>query len=108
MEKLMIKKPIYRAEVPPSTIDGWDKHIQKQMSTWSSYFKSDEEAEYFCMLPLNYKQRVSLLEVIKDEGKFEKDLLECEGSGDTSNEHRGRCVACVSLKRPDVAKPLYK
>jgi hypothetical protein len=107
MEKLMLKKPIYKAELPPSTLDAWDRHLEKQMLVWSKYFKSDEEAEYFCMLPINYKQRMSLLEVMKDERKFERELLECEGAWDTSDDHRQRCPACVSLKRPELAKPLY-
>lgn len=107
MDKLLKKKAIYRVEPPPETIDGWERHLEQEMRTWGKYFKNDTEREFFCMLPLNFTQKATLLESLKAEQEFENELQHCEGDPDSSTEHRQRCVACVYSHRPSIAKPLF-
>lgn len=104
MAALIRKKHIYQVEPPPPTNDGWVSKLNKDKTEWGKLFRDDEEAELFCMLPLNETQRGVILDVLKRERMERHEIDTCTGRPDSSSDHRMRCIPCVLKYRPDTEK----
>ena len=102
MDRLLRKKNIYRVEPPPSTIEGWNVKLERDKREWGQYFGNDEEAELFCMLPLNATQRGIIIDTLKRERMEQHELDTCTGRPDSSPDHRMRCISCVLKYKPDL------
>lgn len=53
--------PIYKHDIPPDTIKGWEERNDRGWMNYGRFFKSRDECDLFTMLPLNDEQRKSLL-----------------------------------------------
>lgn len=103
MDTLLKKKAVYRVDPPPDTIDGWQRKLTNDKVAWGRYFRNDEEAELFCMLPISNTQRHVILRALESERAFKREVDECNGKVDASPEHRAACVSCVMKQRPGCA-----
>jgi len=64
-------------------------------------FKDKDQCEYFFMLPLSAKQRLSVLEELKADKIFLDQLRTCDGSNapERTQEHRNKCLKCVLVNK---------
>lgn len=102
MNSLLKKKRIYQVAAPPETIAAWEKHLDQERTRWGRFFKTNEEFEFFTMLPLNDGQRKTVLQALIEERNFEDDLKACTGKKKSSSEHRKRCIACCCVEKAGV------
>lgn len=106
MDRLLAKRPIYRHDPPPDNPDALETFIAKH-APLRPCFRSEEEFEYFCMLPLGFKDKLAIIKRIAADQALMDEVLQCEGREDTNVEHRQLCVACVCVRRPSIAEPYY-
>lgn len=104
---ILKKKAIWRAELPPDTVQEWEDKLKKAREVWGRFFHNDIQCDLFNMLPISDEDRVQLLNNMIRDSKLRHDIESCDGALDTCKEHRALCIACVSLKKTDIAKPFY-
>jgi hypothetical protein len=99
--RMLQKKAIWRADVPPETTEEWDAQLKKGREQYGRYFKSDAECDLFNMLPISRTEDIRrLLMTMKGEQEFQQELDTCEGAHDSSPEHRLHCLSCVLTRPP--------
>jgi len=107
MNELLERKSIWQHEIPPDTLEQWEQKMEKDRKIYGTLFKTDEELQLFCMLPLTKNQREEFLVAIHEEAKENYELKTCTGVSVSTPEHRSRCVKCCVTARPIEACPYY-
>lgn len=104
---LLEKKAIWRAEVPPDTIQGWKDKLELGRQKWGRFFSDPAQCDLFNMLPVSDKNRFDLMRNMIAASKLRDEVRLCTGKADQSKEHRDTCIECVVTHHPDIAKPYY-
>lgn len=107
METLCERKRIYQLDPPAETIDGINDDMDKGRAKFGQYFKNNEEFEFFWMLPLDDRQKATLIYELHKEKKTQMEIKSCGGVMDSDPFHRARCIECCTVQRPKCAKSYY-
>ena len=106
MYNLLAKKPIYQQDPAPLTPEETDAYFRK-FDPYRPFFRTEDEWQLFCMLPVKDDQRKDLLKVMAREHHMVREVLNCTGKEDSDSIHRDKCISCVTMFRPGIAVPYY-
>ena len=88
-------------------MEDYTKSRDRGYATWGKYFHSEEEFEYFWMLPLDLDQRLRLVGILIKERERMDAIVRCTGVSVSSPDHRALCIECCVSHRPPEAVPYY-
>lgn len=60
-----ISEAVVNAELPPQSIEETEQYQNSIYTRFGELFKSREDSDYFCMLPISNKQRLAVLKTIQ-------------------------------------------
>ncbi len=104
---ILEKKAIWRAALPPETMEEWKKEMDIGRERWGRFFSNQDQCDLFNMLPISDEDRSNLMTNMIKASQLRDEVRSCTGGHASSHEHRDQCIKCVTLHHPEIAKPFY-